>query len=289
MCSQKLIGQLFVLFLSTQANNTTKDDKKLLRIVGGQSVSYGKYPYIARLELKHVIGVDLYRAHICTCSVLTPIWTLTASHCSLILDNIPNATLMVRYGSTYPFDDKGNYSVVIKFVRHPSYRLLGEPNKMYSLDNDIALLKTQPVMLPVYGRVSSVDHLSLTGFTAVVAGFGITNYTSGKMMFSDTLKLNMPLQTLNVLIKRCSNDVLDYVKISPGICLARRCRESVSICSGDSGGPLIHNSRIIGVNSMGADLDCTNKIEDRFKSNFVGIITAASPFSEWIGKVINED
>ncbi|XP_026313525.1 trypsin-7-like [Hyposmocoma kahamanoa] len=288
MFNRKLLGQLFVLFLGTQSTYMKIDDKKLLRIVGGLNISHGKYPYVARLELLRFTAAKPRRAHICTCSILTPTWSLTASHCSLSLSKAPNFSLVIRYGSTLPLDEKGNYSNVLKFVPHPSFKFLGDTKNVYNLENDIALLKTDPVMLPKYGRVSAVDYMSLFGFKAVVAGFGRTNYTKlNKIFFASTLRLNMPLQSLNVLIKRCANDI--SVKVYPGICLARKCGQTVSVCAGDSGGPLIHNSQIIGVNSLAPLMDCSDKIEDRLKSRHVGIITAASPFTEWIGEVINEN
>lgn len=283
MCNLKLISQLFVLFLSTQTTYTTIDSKKVLRIVGGQSVC-NKYPYVARLELLKTTAAHVKRVHICTCSVLAPTWTLSAAHCSRNLQKAPKFTLVIRYGST----KKGNYSNVLKFILHPSFKFLGDSKNIYSLENDIALLKTDPIILSKYGRVSSVDYSTLVGFTAVLVGFGITNYTTvNGIVFATTLRLNMPLQSLNVLIKRCANDISE--KVYPGLCLARKCGETVSACAGDSGGPLIHNSRIIGVSSLSTPLDCSNKIEDRFKSHSVGIVTAASPLTEWIGIVVNEN
>ncbi|XP_026333854.1 brachyurin-like [Hyposmocoma kahamanoa] len=286
MCTGKLLGQLLVLFLSAQTSYTKINDKKLLRVVGGQSASYKKYPYVAKLDILTIIGDDAYRVPVCTCSILTPTWTLTSSHCYVNLNGQPNATLMVWYGSTLPMVKNEKLSKVLKFIIHPSYKLLGDDDNVYSLENDIALLKTDPIILPKYGRVSSVDYMSLVGFKAVIAGFGITNYTKlSEMFFAHTLELNMPLQTLNVLIRRCDSDA----KIYPGLCLASKCRESVGICAGDSGGPLIYNSRIVGLSSMGAEEDCNNLTEDRFKPHYVGFITAVSPFTEWIGKVINEN
>lgn len=292
MCNGKLLSRLLVLFLSTQTAYTKKDDKKLLRIVGGQSTSNRKYPYVGRLEIfisLAPLSPLKRRLHMCTCSVLTPTWTLSASHCYMNLDKLPNTTFVVRYGSTLPLNGKQNYSKVLKFILHPSFKSFTSLKKTF-MENDIALLKTDPIILPKYGRVSSVDYMSLVGFTAVVAGFGITNYTKlNEMFFADTLVLNMPLQTLNVVIKRCASDALDYLNLYPGLCLARICGEAVSACQGDSGGPLIHNSRIVGVSSLGSAFDCSDKVGDRYKSNFVDIITAASPFTEWIGDVIKDN
>lgn len=280
--------QLLLLTLDSMALEKPLGRNEL-RVLGGLDAEYHKYPYIVRLELQFTVEGRAVATHLCSCSALTHTWTLTAAHC--FDDLAPGYELVVRFGSRRPQDANAVAARVLKYILHPFYKRIKPTSSdtHYILENDVSMFKTDPILLPVYGKISSVDYMSLIGQKATAAGYGNTNGTSnnGDMEFKTTLILNKPLQILEVTMARCINDGPIKEIINPSICLLRKCGQSVSICAGDSGGPLLHESGIVGVNSLAVITDCA-LIPDHMRSNTIGIVTAISPFIEWIEEVIKE-
>lgn len=267
-----------------------------LRVVGGKDVAEDHLPYIVRMEIRYTIaaqGQPMFAfLHICTAAALSANWMLTAAHCVdgsyeflAVLKKIPNATqpiTIVRYSAPYGAPtEKDGFSQVIASYYHPSYRMMVLGLRQV-VRNDVALLQTFPVQLPQFARVSALEFSTLTGQGATAAGFGLTRM--GEVVAS-TMMLAKPLQVTKVVIKTCDDRKL--ISLYPNMCVSGRCNEGAALCPGDSGGPLIHASGIVGINSMANPFDCDiNQLKKGKTSNIVGVITPISPYIDWIGDVI---
>lgn len=281
-----------VLILTFRTYNSKIAHNKDLRIIGGSNGEYHKYPYIVRLENKYGVSLAgtenrlftlILPLHSCTCTTLTPIWTLTAAHC--LPTALIHEQLYIRYGSARPGDDNATVVKVLRYKTHPSYRLYDVGVMPLKLENDVAVLNTEPIIISVYGRLSAIEYSSLFGQKATACGYGLTNDTDdrGVTVIEDTLMLNKPLQVIKVMMMRCTAE-LTHAILHPALCMARKCGHKVALCAGDSGGPLLHKSGVVGVISLGGASDCYYNQDN---SNIVGVITAVSPFIEWIGNIIN--
>uniref|UniRef100_A0A2A4J845 Peptidase S1 domain-containing protein n=1 Tax=Heliothis virescens TaxID=7102 RepID=A0A2A4J845_HELVI len=256
----------------------SKSGKKntVLRIIGGSDVNGVDYPYIVKIEYQIIIDgqsnvamTDIF----CTGAVLAPTWTLTAGHC-LELEKTKtdgfSMKIYIRYGTL----ENNSVSNLIFSVQHPAYR-----QTLYNLNNDIALLKTEKISLTQYARVSALDFTTMAGQEVILTGFGLTNTTNGKVGIASSV--NKPLQLLRVVIVHC-NEIQENT-LKPAMCLARRCGMSSGLCPGDSGGPMIHASGIVGVNSIGPyelAAFCTMKPTDPVYDT--AGVTPTSPFVDWI-------
>lgn len=68
----------------------------------------------------------------------------------------------------------------------------------------VVSLSNESIILPKYGRVGSVDYMSLGGFEAVAAGFGLTNYTSSnRLKFADTVNSPSGYTKLFSTLREC--------------------------------------------------------------------------------------
>lgn len=256
------------------------------RIMGGKDADESKYPYIVKLDHEITFlqepNTPLKYFQVCTCSVLTSIWTLSAAHCfglkyGKVIDNI-KAAPVIRYGS---ISSSWATTPIKLVVIHPAFR-----NRiMNSATNDIGLAKTEPISLNEYARVSAIDFSTLVGQEVNLVGYGITN--SSKGIAGDATEVGKPLQILDAVVIACDKGNVD---ITPAVCVARRCGQSSGICHGDSGGPMIHSSGVVGVNSLGADKFFEFCFLESNAPNYgVAVITPTSPFVDWISETITKD
>ncbi|XP_068624159.1 trypsin-like [Battus philenor] len=264
-----------------------------LRIYGGRDANPGEYIYVVRLEVQRVANftnntIVAEHDHLCTASALTATWAVTAAHCIADLsghfcgDPWTEEKLIVRYGhvdnSAWTND---TFSDVISTVPHPLYTYT---NELYyvksSVKNDIGLVQMTPMSLKNYIKLSAVEYKSMYGHEAIFAGFGITTKTlpGGKVITDDTLQLRKPLQVLSVMITKCA----EREGSGPAICLAPICGHTVTTCGGDSGGPLIHPSGIVGVLSTGDASGFCSDDAPLHVGKDAGEMTPISPYIEWI-------
>ncbi|CAK1579658.1 unnamed protein product [Parnassius mnemosyne] len=260
--------------------------KSSLRIIGGNDASTDEYPYVVRLEIQDMANftnntIIAKHDHLCTGSVLSATWVLTAAHCLTEMQS-PTQKIVIRYGDVRnsPWINH-SFSDVLYTVRHPLFTITYEEYHNSVMKNDVGLVRTTPMNISRYVKLSAIDYSSLYGHEAVIAGFGVTSVSvpGGKIQREDTLILKRPLQVLNVLISKCSNDE----SLSPALCLSPKCgNTATNVCGGDSGGPLIHPSGLVGVLSLGDDsVECLDPTENRIV--FVsGKVLPISPYIEWI-------
>lgn len=264
-----------------------------LRIYNGTDAKGDEYSYVVRIEMQRYFRIHsnkrgIQNEHLCTASALSSIWVISAAHCiedlNLFHSGRPNSTekLVIRHGHVkhLPWIND-SFSEILFAVSHPLYTpssAIG--NLRAQTSHDICLLKTSPMNIKSYVKLSAVDYKCMYGHEAILAGFGITTKVmpDGKVKTDNTLILKKPLQVLKVLITRCH---LDNSAL-PTLCLAPRCGKVTLACGGDSGGPLIHPSGLIGVLSEGEETGyCFDPVQ-KVPVNVAGVIVPTSLYIEWI-------
>ncbi|CAG4939563.1 unnamed protein product [Colias eurytheme] len=249
------------------------DGEAARRIVASRDAYLNEFPFAASWGIL-TETLNKYR-HGCTCSILSPTWTLSAGHCAYALTN--NISTVIRYSSHLP-TVPGMYSAVLQMMTHPRFQRM-------PVQYDICLLKTEPISITQYATISAVDHTTLIGHEAVALGYGITNDSA---TLDVTMTLNKPLQVMNALLIRCSGDEAIFPFIT--VCVMPKCDEIASLTKGDSGGPIIHKSGIVGVTTGGVRKVNTKKsFKKHHKHNMPfassGVITVLSSSIDWISSV----
>ncbi|CAG9782370.1 unnamed protein product [Diatraea saccharalis] len=140
-----------------------------------------------------------------------------------------------------------------------------------------------PINLDSYKKISAVDYSTLFGQEIVAAGYGITKHSHGNV-FASTFHLNKNLQVLKFLVRKCSEKGTDVIR--PNMCLSPRCGGTSVACGGDSGGPLLHPSGIVGVLTASSSFGCRPDFKAHGYTLDFGIATPVSPYIQWIHDTI---
>ncbi|PZC80296.1 hypothetical protein B5X24_HaOG200413 [Helicoverpa armigera] len=264
---------------------------KVRRIIGGVDAVEEEYPYIVRLQHRLILSgaiILITYTHTCTSAVLTPTWSLTAAHCLMMaerhgLTNIHGIQVSVTLTPLIIYGPISNMSSlkILYYVSHPSF-VIG----LAQVSNDIGLIKSEPIPITKFAKVGGLDYLSMIGNQATLTGYGRTNSTiEQEHVAADATTLMKPLQKLDAVMVRCKDN---FVRLNPSICVARRCGIISAACPGDSGGPLLHASGVIGVNSLGPKelLNFCYLIETPPIYDIISV-TPVSPFVDWIAYTIH--
>ncbi|XP_049803448.1 trypsin-1-like isoform X3 [Schistocerca nitens] len=210
------------------------------RIYGGHDAARGEFPY--QVSLQHVVlGL---RYHNCGGSVLSSNAILTAGHCAVSIGSY----IAVAGDHDLSSNEGSEQEVgVSDQIVHPDY-----PGGIASNDIAVFLLESslslgeyvQAISLPSAGSIPA------GGSIAVLSGWGATE-------MADTPDI---LQTVDVSIidyESCSQNIDDLNLGSNPLTETMVCSgpidDGISVCSGDSGGPLAQNGEVIGVVSWGVD------------------------------------
>ncbi|PZC71637.1 hypothetical protein B5X24_HaOG212861 [Helicoverpa armigera] len=227
------------------------------RVFHGQDVATHEYPYVAVIMRLRTSNRHL---RTCTISIIMKNYGLTAAHCS----RRQRYQHYVWYGNhTVSPLETGAYTAVSEFIVHPSFLVAGGLT-----GNDIALVRFSDIILPRYGRLSAVDHLTMMGLPVLYIGGGLTK----KVGDDDTRQLQVgegAIVACPAIYKELANILL---------CVGPKCSSRQDTgAKGDSGGPLFFDDRIIGVMSFGD------------QNPFASIVAFApvSPYLDWINNVLH--
>lgn len=257
-----------------------------LKIETVRDAKNDEYPFLVRLESRITLTFEdkisaENNVHLCSCVVLRATWSLTAGHCidsaspMKDLTDILRIQTVIRYGFI-----NSSTAEVTSTVLHPSYH-----DPLLKMQNDIGLLRTEPILLKKFAVLSTVDINTLGGYVVTLAGHPNTN---GSLRIGETdISLKMkPAQLLNALVVRYDSN---NESMLPAKCVAPRCVSSSSECGGDSGGPMMHAGGVVGINTISLD---SIKLCSAVNNNGpvrMEFITPTRPHLKWINETIHRD
>ncbi|CAB3250769.1 unnamed protein product [Arctia plantaginis] len=218
--------EIFFIFI-TAGCASKLNWKGSLRTYTGIDENTEKYPYVVALKTLHA-GLH----NICTGTLLTPQWVLSAAHC------LEKVITHIQYGNmSVPLNRTDLKSEVLQMIQHPRYNGL--------MSNDIGLLLVNPITMTKYAKLSGVEYQTLSGLSAEYAGFGMiyfpTRKTYSKKKYIQ-LSENQPLVVGKAILRTCKEPFSANL-----MCLSSKCFEKQINLPGDSGGPLILDNKIVGI------------------------------------------
>ncbi|CAL8136690.1 unnamed protein product [Orchesella dallaii] len=238
------------------------EDENLWRIIGGEGVSEGDYPYQILLQNR-----GRFTCGGCFIIVHGTHFVLTAAHCVWDLDNPSRYTVIA--GEVDRTNTSGNEQtrIVTKVIRHSRY-------SSRSLANDIALLAidepftindyVSPIQLPKQGQKTRGE--------VIVSGWGRTSIL--RRSASPILK-QVHLTVLDDMPCRLLYAYPSIKWIYGSMLCAGRVYGGSGACNGDSGGPLtaVDGGYLAALVSWGTI--CAFPLQP-------GVYTEVSYFIDWI-------
>lgn len=226
-----------------------------------------KYPFVVVLEKQPIQYHSFEIKKKCSGSLIDDNWIITSAHC--LADNIKT----VRYGNMTLNANKTTTNVLLK-IQHPLYKNVAT-KFYYHTENDIALIKVDKIPIEI-AKIDPIQFSNLTNNDVVYADFERPHIASG---FSEdinkTIKMlsrfeNSALKVYEGVITDCKRERTQIWY--DALCVKTK-RTPIEILRESSGGPLLLNGKIVGVN-VGLLYD-----------NVVRF-TPISPYLGWIHEVI---
>ncbi|XP_066904843.1 melanization protease 1 [Halyomorpha halys] len=253
------------------------------RIIGGTTEPFGKFPWVVRIgKMKFSRNGGHHLSFPCGGAILNRYFVLTAAHCFQNKSSLPS---LVRVGE---YNIKSKRTCVEDYCAPPvqDIRILefNTPRYFipYKVENDLALLelekpiKFSEAVLPICLPPFAISRSNLTGKSAVVAGWGITNIRSRK---TATVLKSVTLEIVNNTW--CNRYKIYHLRFPFNIICAGN-EAGKDSCGGDSGGPLmlgtyeggVSRYYIVGVVSYGPEA-CG-------ETDSPGVYTYVPQFEHWL-------
>ena len=207
-------------------------------VVGGGDASPGEYPAVAEIT---------FGPFLCTGTLVTPEWVLTAGHCSSATGALvatpaswPTPLINVRIGGVT--QDDGERRGVSQVVMHPNYVLTS--------GYDISLLKLSQSSSMAPTQVAGAGERSIwaAGALETIVGWGATE--EGGDLPDNLQEARVPITT-DAYCGSAYSDFDPQTMVCAGFP-----QGGVDTCQGDSGGPMFGKTsagelRIVGTTSFG--------------------------------------
>ncbi|XP_042889921.1 serine proteinase stubble-like isoform X1 [Penaeus japonicus] len=234
-----------------------------LRVVGGQDVSIGEYPWMALVYLRLGSG----KVSICGASIIKSRWLLSASHCFHNVGYDLVAVFLGEHDITNNTEVPTTVGSVKRVVLHPEY----DPN---TYDNDVALIELEadvdftPLIAPVC--VATAEDTPDSG-KAVVTGWGHTTFGGSISPVLQEAELDLiPIAACRDLFQQTTVTITDNM-----LCALTEGRDA---CQGDSGGPLVRqlsDGRWAQVGVVSFGIECA-------KPGRPGVFMRAHAYVDWV-------
>jgi secreted trypsin-like serine protease len=207
-------------------------------VVGGNDASPGEYPSVAEIT---------FGPFLCTGTLITPNWVLTAGHCSNITAGTvaspaswPPPLISVRVGGVTQSD--GERLGVSRVVMHPDYLLTS------GYDISLLQLSSSSTMAPTQVAGAGERSIWTAGTLETIVGWGVTS--EGGSQPDRLQEAQVPITTDSY----CAGAYSDFDPRTM-VC-AGFPQGGVDTCQGDSGGPMFGRGstgalRIVGTTSFG--------------------------------------
>jgi secreted trypsin-like serine protease len=207
-------------------------------VVGGNDASPGEYPSVAEIT---------FGPFLCTGTLVTPNWVLTAGHCSNITAGTvaspaswPTPLISVRVGGVTQSD--GERLGVSRVVMHPDYLLTS------GYDISLLQLSSSSTMAPTQVAGAGERSIWSAGTMETIVGWGVTS--EGGSQPDRLQEAQVPITTDSY----CAGAYSDFDPQTM-VC-AGFPQGGVDTCQGDSGGPMFGRGstgalRIVGTTSFG--------------------------------------
>jgi secreted trypsin-like serine protease len=207
-------------------------------VVGGNDASPGEYPAVAEIT---------FGPFLCTGTLITPSWVLTAGHCSNITAGTvaspaswPPQLISVRVGGVT--QDDGERLGVGRVVMHPDYLLTS------GYDISLLQLSSNSTMAPTQVAGAGERSIWTAGTMETIVGWGVTE--EGGDLPDRLQEAQVPVTT----DAYCAGAYSDFDP-NTMVC-AGFPQGGVDTCQGDSGGPMFGRSstgalRVVGTTSFG--------------------------------------
>nr|XP_022909832.1 brachyurin-like [Onthophagus taurus] len=234
------------------------------RIVGGEEAVPNSLPYQVGLLVTFDEGT-----YFCGGSLISPRHVLTAAHCTESLLSRP-LEIEVRLGA-HRIQETGGQVIMrtTSYITHPDWlpSLLRSDIAIVNLPSTVTLTDNiQPVRLPSRSDIGN----DIVGTTARISGWGLTSDSS------TTISPTLREASVDVMSIAACRFAMRWWEIAI-IAESHLCTSGDGgrgICSGDSGGPVVSNDRLIGVAAFGLVNGC--------ELGLPSIHTRVSTFLDWI-------
>lgn len=225
---------LLSTIISTLIASSSAFSAETLYIRGGTDVPQGERLYQA--FMRYDMGNGVYSD--CGAAIIDKSWVLTAGHC---IQEGQDIQYLVAGGTDLSSSNKVFLKPESVFM-HPNYFIREDSaGNLLDLKNDIALVKlkeeTSIKPLPLATAAQSSANAGI-GSTVTASGWGLIGVEPNQ--YTSVLKQ----ASLNVTSRSCSYDNKFLCAESPSDAI-------VSICGGDSGGPL---TALVGGQAMGVGI-----------------------------------
>ncbi|XP_049941655.1 trypsin-4-like [Schistocerca serialis cubense] len=173
----------------------------------------------------------------CGASIISGTWALTAAHCVLASQELPNTHTNLRVGSSSRASG-GVRLDVAQMIKHADFRISTD-----DADNDIGVIQASEPF-PLGSNIQAVN-LPADGYDApaclpvTISGWGVTA--------TEFNPVYLQRADMHVLDRdTCRYMMADFASVTLGmVCCAGD--PTTAICYGDSGSPLVYGDMQIGV------------------------------------------